>query len=412
MFWHYLRSVSQQGIFFDPSGDVVNFNDGFIGPEFLPFVAKGDSQTVLGAASAGVSPERFINWRWQMGNLIRSASAAARYIELTRQEENGFREKQDLFNVGISPYYMSLMEKKAALAHCPIRLQALPLDAEFNDPVGLMDPLEEKNHSPVKEIVHLYPDRVAFCVAQLCPVYCRYCYRKRRDSEDGLHFNRSIIKRGLEYISATPSIRDVLITGGDPFLASDEALTDLVAKIRAIPHVEIIRFGTRTPVTLPYRVTERLAQQLKKYHPIYVNTHFNSALEITPEAKCAVANLVDNGFPVGNQTVMLKGVNDTPEAMLALCRGLNQIRVRPYYVFHPHLVAGTQHLRVSLDHALSVMASLRGKITGLAIPLFIVDTPSGKIPVQKNHFIKIEGTDALFENIHGEIWREKSAVFK
>ena len=193
--------------------------------------------------------------------------------------------------------------------------------------------------------MHLYPDRVAFCVAMLCPVYCRYCYRKRRDKEQGLHYNRSIIERGLKYIRSNTAIRDVLITGGDPWIASDSSIEGLLQELRSISHVGIIRFGTRTPVALPYRVTESFAKMLSKYHPIWVNTHFNAAEELTPEAKLAVKQLVDNGIPVGNQSVLLKGVNDTEETMGELLWQLVLSRIRPYYVFHPHLVEGTAHLR-------------------------------------------------------------------
>ena len=202
----------------------------------------------------------------------------------------------------------------------------------------------------------------------------------------------------------------MLITGGDPFIASDEAIDNLLSRIRAIPHVEIIRFGTRTPVTLPYRVTARLAKILAKYHPVWLNTHFNCAEEITPEAAQAVANLVDHGIPVGNQSVLLRGVNDTTERHINLLRELLKIRVRPYYLFHPHLIEGTEHLRVPVDAGLRLMKSLRGNITGLGIPTYIVDTPSGKVPMMPNHVLGTDGEDLLLEDVRGQIWREKAAL--
>jgi lysine 2,3-aminomutase len=293
---------------------------------------------------------------------------------------------------------------------CPIRLQALPRVQEYSDALGIKDPLLEEDHSPVRELVHVYPDRVAFCVAQLCPVYCRYCFRKRRDDEVGLHFNRTIVERGVAYIKSNPSIRDVLITGGDPFIASDEAIESLLEKIRAIDHVEIIRFGTRTPVTLPYRVTDKLGKILAKHHPVWLNTHFNCAEEITPEAELAIANLVNNGVPVGNQAVLLKGINDSHEKMLALCKKLLKIRVRPYYVFHPHRIEGTEHLRVSVKTGMKIMKSLRGKITGFGIPTYALDTPSGKIPLTHNYILGEQGDDLLIESLNGEIWREKGVL--
>jgi len=282
--------------------------------------------------------------------------------------------------------------------------------AELDNRQGLKDPLGEVPHSPVREVVQVYPDRVAFCVAQLCPVYCRYCFRKRRDEEEGLHFNRKIVDRGIEYIAANPAIRDVLITGGDPFIASDQAIISLTERIRAIPHVDIIRFGTRTPVTLPYRVTKKLAQALAKFHPIWLNTHFNCVEEITPEAARAVAHLVDAGIPVGNQSVLLKGVNDSVEKLLALSRALLKIRVRPYYLFHPHLVEGTEHLRISVDQGVALIKGMRGNITGFGIPTFIVDTPSGKVPVMPQHVLGRDGNDLILEDVRGQIWREIDAL--
>ncbi len=380
----------------------------FIPEEFLHLARNPESLTARTAARFGVDPETFLNWRWHMKHQVTERAQAEAILQLKVEEQRGFEELGHLFNAGITPYYMGLMlpRLEASDKDCPIRLQALPRSEELVDRLGVADPLSEVPHSPVKEVVHVYPDRVAFCVAQLCPVYCRYCFRKRRDDEVGLHFNRTIIDNGIAYIAANPSIRDVLITGGDAFMASDQALEQLVQRLRAIPHVEIIRFGTRTPVTLPYRVTAELGKMLAKYHPVYVNTHFNCAEEITPEAEQAVANLVNHGIPVGNQAVLLKGVNDSPERMMALCRKLLKIRARAYYVFHPHAVAGTEHLRVSVRRGIEVMKSLRGNITGLAIPTYALDTPSGKIPIQHNYILGHDGEDLILETIRGEIWRE------
>ena len=376
--------------------------------EFLHLADQPDSITARTAARFGVSPQTFLNWRWHMKHQVVTAEQASAVLRLEPTEVEGFEKLQHLFNAGITPYYMGLMTAglESHDATCPIRLQALPRNEELQDSLGVKDPLSEVPHSPVREVVHVYPDRVAFCVAQLCPVYCRYCFRKRRDDEVGLHFNRAIVDRGVEYIASNAAIRDVLITGGDPFIAADQTLEHLVQRLRAIPHVEIIRFGTRTPVTLPYRVTAELAKMLARYHPIYVNTHFNCAEEITPEATQAVANLVNHGIPVGNQAVLLKGVNDSPEKMMALCRRLMQIRARPYYVFHPHAIEGTEHLRVSVRRGIEIMKSLRGNITGLAIPTYALDTPSGKIPIQHNYILGHEGEDLILETIRGEIWRE------
>ncbi len=381
----------------------------FAPPEFLKFAADPHSVTAQTAKRFGATPEQFVNWRWQMKHQVQTREDAAKILELKEREALGFDQTAEMFHAGISPYYFGLMAETAA-EDCSMRLQVIPQTDELSDPIGIADPLNESAHSPVKEVVQAYPDRVAFCVAQLCPVYCRYCFRKRRDDEQGLHYNKQIIARGIEYIASRPAIRDVLITGGDPFIASDESIEDLLQRLRAIKHVEIIRFGTRTPVALPYRCTEKLASILKKYHPIWVNTHFNNAAELTPEAAQAIENLVNAGIPVGNQSVLLKGVNDTPAQMMDLLRGLLRMRVRPYYLFHPHRVAGTEHLRVPLSVGLDIMKSLRGQITGMGIPLYVVDTPSGKIPVLPNHVLGQDQQDLIFQDIRGDIWREQGIL--
>jgi lysine 2,3-aminomutase len=389
-------------------GEDDGASDAFCPEEFQVFADDPTSLTARGAALLGVEPRTFTNWRWQMRRQATRAEDVAPHRPLAANEAEGFAATEALFNAGVTPYYLALMQPDPTIA-CPIRAQALPRVEELANTIGMKDPLDEVPHSPVPEVVQVYPDRVAFCVAQLCPVYCRYCFRKRRDDQVGLHFNRRIVDRGVAYIAQTPAIRDVLVTGGDPFVASDAAIVGLVERLRAIPHVEIIRFGTRTPVTLPYRVTRRLARELARFHPIFVNTHFNCAEELTPEAVQAVANLADAGIPVGNQAVLLRGVNDTPERLLALCRALLRARVRPYYLFHPHLVEGTEHLRVPVDHGLRLMRSLRGNITGMGIPTYVVDTPEGKVPLMPDHVLGRDGRDLIVTDPRGRIWRERGA---
>jgi lysine 2,3-aminomutase len=381
--------------------------DEIVPPEFLELKLNKHSITHK-ALEKGFSVENFVSWRWQMKNQIKTAEEAMKFYSLGSNEKKGFETLSDIFDVGVTPYYAAISEDPADES-CPIRAQGLPNSKEMSDSLGLKDPLFEVDHSPVKEVVHVYPDRVAFCVAQLCPVYCRYCFRKRRDEEDGLHFNKKIVDKGIEYIKSQPSIRDVLITGGDPFIASDTAIDNLLKRIREIDHVEVIRFGTRTPVTLPYRVTKRLAGIISKYHPVWLNTHFNCAEEITPEAELALKNLADAGISIGNQAVLLKGINDSEEKMMDLCRKLIKNRVRPYYVFHAHLIAGTEHLRVPVNKGLEIMKSLRGNISGFGIPTYALDTPSGKIPIVPNHILGVDGTDLILEDIRGEIWREPDA---
>lgn len=380
--------------------------------DFQHFVLNKDSLTVATAQRLAVAPQRFCDWRWQMKNQITTAGAAARLVALDRAERAAFADKTlaRLFNVAITPYALGLMRREHSPQHpCPVRLQLLPRQAELHDREGQDDPLHEKPHSPVPEVVHVYPDRVAFCVAQLCPIYCRFCFRKRRDAEQGLHFNRSIIARGLAYIRANPQIKDVLLTGGDPLIASDKTLDALLHAVRAIPHVEIIRIGTRTPVTLPYRVTTELAAMLAKYHPLWINTHFNCAEELTAEACHAVAILLRHGIPLGNQTVLLKGVNDSVVKMQRLLRALVRARIRPYYLFHPHLVSGTAHLRLPLHVGLRIMRALQGRISGFALPRYMLDTAAGKIPLQHQYLLQHDEQHALVENMHGELWREQLA---
>ena len=379
--------------------------------DFLSFANDPRSLSNGSAKLFNTAPNQFIKWHWQIQHQVRSKSEAEKIIQLSESEQAGFDQLGQLFNSGISPYYLGLIAKleKENPRFQPLRLQVVPRIEEASDLVGINDPLEEVNHSPVREVVHCYPDRVAFCVAMLCPVYCRYCFRKRRDNETGLHYNRRIIEKGIDYIASTPSIKDVLITGGDPFIASDDAIDHLLSKLKAIPHIEVLRFGTRTPVAMPYRITKKLCRILAKYHPIWLNTHFNCVEEITPEAKLALKHLADAGIPVGNQSVLLKGVNDTSEQMLALCRELIKNRVRPYYLFYPHMISGTKHLRVSYEVGIKIIKEMRGKISGFGIPTYIMDTPSGKIPLGYDYKISEDGSDLLLEGLHGEIWREKDA---
>ena len=377
--------------------------------DYQVFIDDANSLTAATARKLAVSATRFSDWRWQMKNQVTDASAAARLVNLDASEERGFRTNAHLFNIGITPYAMGLMRVDHDRP-CPIRLQLLPRQEELHDTVGISDPLQEKPNSPVPEVVHVYPDRVAFCVAQLCPIYCRFCFRKRRDDEQGLHFNRTIVKRGLDYIRTHKEIRDVLITGGDPLITSDQILDDLLKQVRSIPHVEIIRIGTRTPVTLPYRITTNLGKILAKYHPLWINTHFNCAAEVTPEACYAIDILLRHGIPVGNQSVLLRNVNDTVEKMLSLLQKLVVARIRPYYLFHPHRIAGTDHLRVPLATGLNIMRALQGRISGFAIPRYMLDTPGGKIPLNYQYLLDYDGKDAVVENLHGEIWREPEVL--
>jgi lysine 2,3-aminomutase len=378
--------------------------------EFAYFLEQENSVTSHTHKLFKTQAHNVINWRWQQSHQFGN-QVCSKDINFSAKDLDKYEDIKKLFHIGVSPYYLSLIAKleQDGLDAEPLRKQVLAQSQELNNKQGQNDPLEEINHSPVPEVIHAYPDRVAFCVAALCPVYCRYCFRKRRDEQQGLHFNKQIIKKGIEYIKSQKSIKDVLITGGDPFIASDASIENLLQQISAISHVEVIRFGTRTPVALPYRVTKNLAKILSKYHPVWVNTHFNCVEEITPEARHAIANLTDAGIPVGNQSVLLKGVNNTTESLKKLCQKLISCRVRPYYLFYPHLIEGTEHLRGDIMEGVELIKSLRGNISGFAIPNYVVDTPSGKIPLSHNYTLAKDNKDLILEDIRGEIWREKEA---
>ena len=298
----------------------------------------------------------------------------------------------------INPYYLGLIRRVGD----PIWRQAIPDKQELQDAVCQEDPLNEENLSPVPNLVHKYPDRALLLVASQCAVYCRFCTRKRKVGTKRMVISRDTIKAGLEYLRRTPDIRDVLVSGGDPLLLADEQLQWVLEALRRIPSIEIIRIGSRVPCTLPMRVTRKLAALLKRYHPLYLNTHFNHPAEITPEAALACSRLADAGIPLGCQTVLLRGVNDTPEVIKTLMRKLLRIRVKPYYLFQTDLTKGTNHFRTSIEKGQTIMRSLIGHLSGLAVPTYAVDAPGGggKIPLTPNYVLRY-GPQLIFNNYCG-----------
>jgi lysine 2,3-aminomutase len=382
----------------------------FVVPNELHFKTAANKKNITqyGAQLFAVSEEKFSSWHWQMKHQIFSPEQLFAIVELTENEKSAFVKLKQKFQAGISPYSIAVINFENV--NDPVRLQLLPRLEELHDKIGVSDPLQEVNNSPVKEMVHVYKDKVAWCVAQLCPVYCRYCFRKRRDEEEGLHYNPKIIEAGLEYIASNKNIRDVLITGGDPFIANDASIENLLSRLRAIEHVEIIRFGTRTPVALPYRITENLAKILEKHHPVWINTHFNCVEELTPEAASAIDTLTKHGIPVGNQSVFLRQVNDSYESMRSLLNGLIRLRVRPYYIYHPQIVEGTEHLRIPIEKGIDIMKALRGNTSGFAIPQYVLDTPTGKIPISPNHVIGRQGDHFVLEQLNQQPWAEPNPL--
>jgi len=261
-------------------------------------------------------------------------------------------------------------------------------------------------HSPVKNVIRVYPDRIAFCVNNECALYCRFCLRKRMVGDAEWTMVKRELEAGLDWIRRTPEIRDVLLTGGDPLTFGDDRLEWLLQQLRAIPHVELIRLGTRLPVTLPSRVTDDLCHMLERYHPIWLNTHFNHPRELTPEAAQACDRLLRAGIPVGNQSVLMKGINDDVATMKALCEGLVRMRVRPYYCYQAQLLEGTGHFRVPIEDGIELFRQLRGRTSGFAIPQFVLDTPHGKVPLDHAWARGRKGDEFVMETWDGAEWRE------
>ena len=351
-----------------------------------------------------VTPEDWANWQWQLRNRVQTAEALERYIKLTELERRGIAAAGDRYRWTITPHYAGLMDPDDP--NCPLRIQQIPALGELRDDVGIPDPLQERTNSPVDAIVHVYPDRIAFKVTNICPTYCRYCFREYFVGNTDEHHTRRKLDEGIDYIRRTPAIRDVLLTGGDPFLFSDDRLEELISQLRAIPHVELIRVGTRTPCTLPQRVTPDLCRMLEKYHPIWLNTHFNHPKEITAEATEACDNLLRAGIPVGNQSVLLRGVNDSVDVMKELVHKLLKIRVRPYYIYQCQILDGTAHLRTSIEKGLEIIHGLRGFTTGFGVPTYVLDTPYGKVPLAPQYILGRDGDDVVMRVYSGKVWRE------
>ncbi|MDG2335420.1 MAG: KamA family radical SAM protein [Myxococcota bacterium] len=357
---------------------------------------------------AGVDPADWESFAWQMQNRVRDLPGLERWIEPTPDEARAVGDLARRFRFVITPYYASLMDPLDP--DCPIRRQVVPSPLEGEDDAGLADPLDEVLHSPVKNVIRVYPDRIAFCVNNECALYCRFCLRKRMVGETGWSMQKRELEVALDWIAETPEIRDVLLTGGDPLIFSDDRLDWLLGRLRAIPHVELIRLGTRLPVTLPHRVTDALCRMLERHHPIWVNTHFNHPKEITEPAAEACLRLVAAGIPVGNQSVLMRGINDDPATMKTLCEQLVRIRVRPYYCYQAQLLEGTGHFRVPIERGMEIFSALRGRTSGFAIPRYVLDTPHGKVPLEPSSLVEREGDAVVVRAWNGELWREPNPL--
>ena len=353
-----------------------------------------------------VTDAQWNDWKWQQKNRVQTLPELLRLFPMDEVTTARLGEIFELYRTAITPYYLCLIDFDDPKD--PLRVQAVPSVEELLNPGELVwDPLNEEGDSPVTGIVHRYPDRCLFLVTSYCPLYCRYCTRKRKwVDEDGTTGARRI-ELMIEYVAQHPEIRDVIVSGGDPLSLSLNYLEKILAGLRAIPHVEIIRFGSRVPVFLPQRIDAELCSLLEKYHPIWINTHFNHPNEITPESAAACDRLLRAGVPVNNQAVLLRGVNDCPYTMRDLVHGLMKIRVRPYYLYLCDQVMGAEHFRTSVGEGIEIIEFLRGHTSGLAVPQFVMDAPGGggKIPLMPNYILGNYGDSVVYRNFEGVIGR-------
>jgi lysine 2,3-aminomutase len=348
--------------------------------------------------------EQWNDWKWQVRNRIETVDELKKFIPLTKEEEEGVVKCLETLRMAITPYYLSLMDPNNP--DDPVRKQAIPTALETHKAdADLLDPLHEDTDSPVPGLTHRYPDRALLLITDQCSMYCRHCTRRRFAGHNDATLPMQQIDNAIDYIAKTPVIRDVLLSGGDPLLMSDDKLEYIIKRLREIPHVEIVRLGSRTPVVMPQRITDDLVNMLKKYHPVWLNTHYNHPNEITEEAKAACAKLADAGIPLGNQSVLLRGVNDCVHVMKKLVHELVKIRVRPYYIYQCDLSYGLEHFRTPVSKGIEIIEGLRGHTSGYCIPTFVVDAPGGggKIPVMPNYMISQSYNKVILRNFEGVI---------
>ena len=351
-----------------------------------------------------VTDEQWNDWKWQVKNRIETYEQLSQYFTFEPEEAEGIKKALAKFRMAITPYYLSLIDPNDP--YDPIRRQAIPQGAECNiAPADLNDPLHEDEDSPAPGLTHRYPDRVLFLITDMCSMYCRHCTRRRFAGQKDDESPSERIEKCLAYIEKTPQVRDVLLSGGDALMVSDKKLEYIIQRLRAIPHVEIVRIGSRTPVVCPQRITPELCEMLKKYHPIWLNTHFNHPNEFTPEAEAALARLANAGIPLGNQTVLLRGVNDCVHVMKKLMHELVRNRVRPYYIYQCDLSMGLEHFRTPVSKGIEIIENLRGHTSGYAVPTFVVDAPGGggKTPVMPTYVISQSPNKVILRNFEGVI---------
>ena len=347
------------------------------------------------------------DWRWHVKHAVRDLPTLEKIldIKLPPADSKRLQETLEKFPLSVTPYYLSLINREDYI-NDPVYKQSVPMPDELITlPCEMHDPLAEDKDSPAPCITHRYPDRVLFHVSNVCAMYCRHCTRKRKVGDQDFIPGRDPLKAGIEYIRNTPVVRDVLLSGGDPFLLNDDYLEWILSELRSIDHVEMIRIGTRTPVVLPYRITDNLVKMLAQFHPLFINTHFNHPREITKASRAALAKLADAGIPLGNQTVLLAGVNDCPRIIRELCHRLLQNRVKPYYLYQCDLSEGLNHFRTPVSKGIEIMESMIGHTTGMAVPTYVIDAPEGggKIPVMPSYMISMSTNKVVLRNYEGVI---------
>ena len=353
-----------------------------------------------------VADKEWDSWAWQLRNRITSLSQLEEYLELTPEEREGCRHANKKLAMAITPHFFNLIDREDP--NCPIRRQVIPRDEEMSvGPGETLDPVGEDEHSPVEGIVHRYPDRVLFLATDRCAAYCRYCTRSRLVSSAQDYNFHPALEQGLAYIEKNKGVRDVLLSGGDPLLLSDRKLDYLLGRLRAIPHVEFVRIGSRIPIFLPQRITSGLADILRRQGPVWMSIHANHPRECTLELKTACERLALAGVPLGNQSVLLRGVNDDLGVMKSLVHRLLMMRVRPYYLYQCDLITGSAHLRSDIQKGLEIVRGLRGHTSGYAVPQFVIDAPGGggKVPINPEYIQDVTENEIVFRNFQGKTYR-------
>lgn len=348
-----------------------------------------------------VTPEQWADYRWHLKNSVTTLEQLEQVINLSAEEREGFLATRSEFAMSITPYLAALMDPDDP--HCPVRMQFAPTISEIGG-LGVTDSLGEDAHRVAPGLVHRYPDRVLFLVNNMCASYCRFCTRKRLTGLDNEVLPKAEIEQTLAYLREHTEVRDVLISGGDPLTMSDRNLEYVVSRLREIPSIEIIRIGTKMPMFLPMRVTDDLVKMLAKYHPVWINTHFNHPKELTPEARAACARIANAGIPLGNQSVLLRGVNSSARIMKELMHELVKNRVRPYYIYQCDLEDGLEHFRTPVEKGIEIMEELRGWTTGFAVPTYVIDAPGGggKIPIAPNYLLALGESRVSIRNFEGQ----------